>query len=92
MRHIHAVADHEHVGADEADEIGLDGDRALAGLLEQNGGQNPPRAARGQKVLGEDQGRPDSRMSSMSRMSRSRTLLSTSRRISTWPDDTVAAR
>src|SRR5918994_1122068 len=55
MGDVHAVTDHEHVRAHEADEIGLDGDRPLAGLLEEHGGQNPARAARHQEILGEDE-------------------------------------
>src|SRR6478672_878684 len=44
MSHIHAIADHEHVRAREPNEIGIDRHGALAGLLEQNGGQHLLRA------------------------------------------------
>ena len=56
MGNIHAVADDEHVGAGEADEIGVDRDRPLAGLFEQHRGEHAPGAARHQKVLREHQG------------------------------------
>ena len=55
MRDVHAIADDKHVGADEADEIGLDRHLPLALLLQQRANQHPPRAARHQQVLGESQ-------------------------------------
>src|SRR5208282_3657358 len=55
MGDVHAIADHKYVGADEADEIRADFDRALARLLQHGADENPPRAARDQKILGERQ-------------------------------------
>ena len=55
MRDVHAIADHENIGADKADEIGADFNRPLAGLLQHRADENPPRAARDQKILGEGQ-------------------------------------
>jgi hypothetical protein len=56
MRHVHAVADHKHIGADKADEIGANFNHPFAGLLQHRADENPPRPARGQKILGERQG------------------------------------
>ena len=55
MGDVHAVADDKNVGTDKADEIGADFDRPFAGLLQHRADENPPRAARGQKILGEGQ-------------------------------------
>src|SRR5687768_3388524 len=52
MRHVHAVADDEQVGADEADEVGIERHRAPARLFQQHAGEHALRAARGEQVLG----------------------------------------
>ena len=52
VRDVHAVADDEQIGAHEADEIRVERDRALAGLLQQHAGEHAPRAARREQVLG----------------------------------------
>ena len=55
MGDIHAIADHKNIGADKADEIGADFNHPFAGLLQHRADENPPRPARGQKILGERQ-------------------------------------
>ena len=55
MGDVHAVSDHKDVGTDKADEIGVDVDGSLAGLLQHRADENPPGAARRQKILGEGQ-------------------------------------
>ena len=52
VRDVHAVADHEQVRADEADEIRVERNRALAGLFQQHAGEHAPGAARREQVLG----------------------------------------
>src|SRR5882762_1356520 len=56
--HVHAVADDEEVGTDKTDEIGIERDRALAGLFQQHAGEYAVRAARRQQVLGESERTP----------------------------------
>ena len=51
VRDVHAVADDEQVGTDEADEVGVERHRALARLLQQHAGEHAPCAARGEQVL-----------------------------------------
>ena len=48
VRHVHAVADDEFVGTDEAAEIGFDVGGEMAGLFEQHRRQHPAGAARGE--------------------------------------------
>src|SRR5918993_196148 len=56
VRHVHPVPDDEHVRAGEADEIRVDRDRALAGLLQHHRREDALRAAGHQQVLGEHHG------------------------------------
>src|SRR3954470_5058416 len=58
MCNVHAIADHEQVGAMEADMVGLDADGPLARLLQENAGHDAMRAARGQEVLREGKRAP----------------------------------
>jgi hypothetical protein len=92
MGHVHAVADHEHVRAGEADEIGLHLTARLPAFSRSTAASTraAPRAAR--RSLAKARVRPDSRMSSTSSTSRPRTSLSTSRRMATLPEDTVPLR
>ena len=55
MGDVHAVSDDKNVGAGEADEVGANFNDPLAGLLQHRADENPPRAARDQKILGEGQ-------------------------------------
>ncbi len=52
VRHVHAVADDEFVGADEAAEIRLDIGGEMAGLFQKHRRQDTFCAARGDQVLG----------------------------------------
>jgi hypothetical protein len=55
MGDVHAVSDDKNVGAGKADEVGANFNDPLAGLLQHRADENPPRPARGQKILGERQ-------------------------------------
>src|SRR5262249_23238080 len=55
---IHAVAYDENVGTYEADQVGLDGNGALAGLFQEHAGEHASRATRCKQILGESESPP----------------------------------